>query len=210
MSVERLREALLDGDQNRAVLEAKRLVDGGAPGETIVTEAIEKVMEQLGAKCTVEQFNLLEIMLVGRAVTAVMKGLFPEGAPCATVKGAVVLASLEGDVHDLGKNIVKTVLTAKGIGVIDCGKDCSLDKLIEAAKRDNARFICISGLITSVVPQVRRVKGLCLARGLGQIRVVAGGAALKQSTAQSLNVDYVAENAFDGARYIEEIVEASL
>jgi dimethylamine corrinoid protein len=208
VSVERLKEALLDGDQNRAVLEAKLVRDAGVSGETIVTEAIEKAMEQLGAKCTVEQFNLLEIMLVGRAVTAVMKWLFPEGEPPATVKGTAVLASLEGDVHDLGKNIVKTVLTAKGILVIDCGKDCSLTKLIEPAEREKAQFICISGLITSIVPQVRRVRELCTARGLQRIRVVAGGAALKQSTAESLNVDYVAENAFDGARYIAEILEA--
>ena len=103
---------------------------------------------------------------------------------------------------------VKTVLTAKGIGVIDCGKDCSLDKLIETAEREKALFVCISGLITSIVPQVRRVRELCMTRGLQQTRVVAGGAALKQSTAESLNVDYVAENAFDGARYITEILEA--
>ncbi len=208
MSMEPLKAALLDGDQARAVAEAVSLVVAGTPNERIVSGAIEEAMEQLGAKCTVEQFNLLEIMLVGRAVTAVMKYLFPAGSPSPAKKGTMVLASLEGDVHDLGKNIFKTVSTAKGIGVIDCGKDCPLDRLIDAAVREAAQFICVSGLITTIIPQVRRIRELCLLKGLDHIRIVAGGAALKQSTAENLNVDYVAENAFDGARYIERFLES--
>jgi dimethylamine corrinoid protein len=208
-TMERLKAALLDGDQTRATAEVKRLTNTGISSERIVTEAIEVAMEQLGAKCTVEQFNLLEIMLVGRAVTAIMKQLYPGGAMSApTRKGTAVLASLEGDVHDLGKNILKTVLTAKGIEVIDCGKDCHLERLIDAAASGAAQFICVSGLITSIIPQVRRIREFTEKRGLGHIRIVAGGAALKQSTAEALKVDYVAENAFDGARFITQTLEA--
>jgi dimethylamine corrinoid protein len=146
-------------------------------------------------------------MLVGRAVTAVMKSLFPAGSSPPARKGTAVLASLEGCVHDLGKNIVKTVLTAKGVSVIDCGKDCPLERLLAAAEKEEATLICISGLITSIIPQVRRVRGLASERGLGHVKIVAGGAALKKATAESLNVDYVAENAFDALRYIEEVQE---
>lgn len=195
-------EALLDGDQSAAMAEAVNLRDGGVDNEQIIILGIEAVMEKLDAKCTVEQFNLLEIMLTGRAVTGVIKMLYPDDPPPPT-RETVALASLEGDVHDLGKNIVKTVLMAKGYRVVDCGKDCRLETLIDTAAKEGAEIICISGLITSVMPQVRQVVPLLRARGLTGIKVLAGGAALKQSSAKSLNVDYVADSVFDGVRYLE-------
>ena len=199
---DRLIRALLDGDQSVAVAEAVELRNAGVDNEEIIIGGIETAMEELDAKCTVEQFNLLEVMLAGRAVTGVIKALYPDGPPPAT-RETVALASLEGDVHDLGKNIVKTVLLAKGYRVVDCGKDCPVETLIDNAERADARIICISGLITSVMPLVRQVVPMLQARGLAGITVLAGGAALKQSSANSLNVHYIADSVFDGVRYLE-------
>lgn len=194
--------ALLDGNQSAAVAEAANLNVAGIEKERIITGGIEAAMVKLDRKCTVEQFNLLEIMLAGRAVTGVMKMLYPD-APPAPTRETVVLASLEGDVHDLGKNIVKTVLLAKGYRVVDCGKDCPLERLIDTVETEGAEIICISGLITSVMPQVRRIAPLLRQRGLTGILVLAGGAALKQASAQALSVDFVADSVFDGVRYLE-------
>ncbi len=196
-------EALLEGDQARSTAEAARLRKAGTAVEQIVVNGIGKAMEQLDGKCTIDQFNLLEIMLVGRAVMGVIKELFAKGEPGIPIRGTVIVCSLEGDVHDLGKNILKMVLTAKGYRVIDCGKDCPLDKLIETAERQRVDAVCVSGLITTVIPQVRRVRELAAEHGLGQMRILAGGAALKQATAEGLKVDFVADTAFDGARYLE-------
>src|SRR5689334_11608448 len=129
-SLGRLIDALLEGDQAGAVAEAASLRNAGVDNEAIIVDGIEKAMGLLDDKCTVEQFNLLEIMLVGRAVTEVLKTLYPDSLPSAT-RGTVVLASLEGDVHDLGKNIVKTVMIARGYRVVDCGKDCPVEKLVD-------------------------------------------------------------------------------
>jgi len=200
-------DALLEGDQARSVAEVAKLREAGAGIERIVVAGIGKAMEQLDGKCTIDQYNLLEIMLAGRAVMSVMKELFPKGELSGIPsRGTVIVCSLEGDVHDLGKNILKMVLTGKGYRVIDCGKDCPLDKLIDTADKEHAHSICISGLITTVIPQVKRTRDLAAKRGLGQIKILAGGAALKQATAEYLNVDYVAETAFDGARYLESAV----
>lgn len=196
--------ALLDGNRAAAVAEAENLRAGGIDNEQIITRGIEAVMEKLDAKCTVEEFNLLEIMLTGRAVTGVIKTLYPDTPP-APMRETVALASLEGDVHDLGKNIVRTVLLAKGYRVVDCGKDCPLEKLVDTTAREGAKIICISGLITSVIPQVRQVVPLLRRHGLAGVRVLAGGAALKQSSAASLNVDFVADSVFDGVRYLEAL-----
>lgn len=196
-------DALLAGDHAAALAETRRLSQTGLSAETIVTAGLETAMRQLDDKCTVESFNLLEIMLVGRAVSAVVRELYPEGIPPDKSRGTLIVATLEGDVHDLGKNIVKMVLIGKGYRVIDLGRDCPVDAVVAATEREAASGVLISGLISTIVPQVRRVRAALRARGLDAVWVVAGGAALKQLVAADLDVDYVAENAFDGARYIE-------
>jgi methylmalonyl-CoA mutase cobalamin-binding domain/chain len=201
-SLDKLIEALLEGDQARAVAEVTSLRNAGVDNEVIIIEGIEKAMGLLDSKCTLEQFNLLEIMLVGRAVMGVIKTLYPDSPPLAT-RGTVVIASLEGDVHDLGKKIVKTIMSARGYRVVDCGKDCPVAKLVDAAVREGAAIIAVSGLITNIIPLVRQVIPLARSRGLTNVKVLAGGAALKQSTAEALNVDYVADSVFDGIRYFE-------
>jgi len=195
---------LLDGDSEAALAEARRLRASGLDGQRLVVDALEAAMDRMGAKCTTEQFNLLEIMLTGRAAMAVAREAFPEGT-AAPARGTVVIATPQGDVHDLGKNLTKMVLTAKGFRVVDCGKDCPVAQMVEAAAREHAFAVLASGLISPVVPLVRQLRGLLRERGLSSVRVLAGGAALKQCTAQALDVDYVARDAFDGARFLEEL-----
>jgi methanogenic corrinoid protein MtbC1 len=167
---------------------------------------IEAAMLTLDEKCTLQQFNLLEIMLAGRAVMEVMKFLYPAGTSTANTKGTVVVATPEGDVHDLGKNILKIVLTGGGYHVIDCGKDCPLRKLIDVTEQERPLAVGISGLITTIIPLVRHVKDQLLLRGLDAVKVFAGGAALKQSSPSQLNVDFVADSAFDGLHYLDALV----
>lgn len=202
-------KAILEGDVAASVRLARQLGDEGVSLESIVTEGIEAAMSTLDAKCTLEHFNLLEVMLVGRAVMEVMKCLYPAGTTMPSAKGTVVIATLEGDVHDLGKNILKMVLLGNGYRVVDCGKDCSLPRLVDTTQQESPLAIGISGLITPIVPLVRRVKDLLKLRSLDHVKVIAGGAALKQSTPESLNVDFVAESAFDGAKYLEQIVRGA-
>jgi methanogenic corrinoid protein MtbC1 len=116
-----------------------------------------------------------------------------------------VAGALEGDVHDLGKNVLKGVLTASGYRVVDCGKDCPVAKMIDAAEREAALVVSVSGLITTVIPQVRTLRSKMAERGLGHVRVMAGGAALRQGSPEILNVDFVGDTAFDGLHYLDEI-----
>lgn len=197
--------AILEGNCAESVSQAQHLCRRKISSEHIVIYGVEAAMSALDAKCTLEQFNLLEIMLAGRAVTSVMKSLYPAGMAIAGTKGSVVIATLEGDVHDLGKNILKMVLISNGYHVVDCGKDCPLQKLMEVVEKEHPIAIGVSGLITPIIPLVRQVKEQLALRRLDKVLVIAGGAALKQSTPGKLNVDFVAESAFDGLHYLEEI-----
>ena len=195
----------LDGDQALAIKEARRLRGVGVGSQKIVMNGVEAAMNRLDEKCTVEQFNLLEIMLCGRACMGVMKEILPLDAIPQETKGTIVVGALEGDVHDLGRNILRMVLTASGYHVIDAGKDCFIDRLIDEGGKASALAIGVSGLITTVIPQVRHLKSSLTERGLGQIKVIAGGGALRQSSAENLRVDFVAQSAFEGLHYIASI-----
>jgi len=193
---------LLDGDSQSALTEARRIRASRPDGQRLLVQGLEAAMDSMSAKCTTEQFNLLEIMLTGRAAMAVAREAFPEGSVSET-RGTVVIATPQGDVHDLGKNITRMVLSSKGFRVVDCGKDCPVAEMVAAAAREHAFAVLASGLISSVVPLVRQLRGLLRERGLAQLAVVAGGAALKQCVAEALNVDYVARDAFDCVQFLE-------
>jgi methanogenic corrinoid protein MtbC1 len=205
-SMDMLVKTLLDGDHAGALTEVRNLRSGGVKRERIVTKGVEKAMARLDAKCTVEQFNLLEIMLTGRAAMGVIKELYPPTDPPSRMKATVVVGTLEGDVHDIGKNVLKSVLAASGYRVVDCGKDSPVVKMIDAVEREAALAVSVSGLITTVIPQVRIMKSKMVERELGHIKLMAGGAALKQASPESLNVDFVGDTAFDLLHYLDEII----
>lgn len=94
------------------------------------------------------------------------------------------------------------ILTGHGYPIIDCGKDCPLPKLMEAVDHERPMAVGVSGLISPVIPLVRQVRPLLRERGLDWVKVMAGGGTLKQSSAEKLNVDFVAESAFDGVRFV--------
>lgn len=197
---------LRNGDAKLCQNLAKELLDGGASGEDIALNAIHPAMDMMSDKCTSEQFNLLELMLAGRAVLATIKTIYPEDGEekARANRETVVLAALEGDVHDLGKGIVKIVLSTKGFSVVDCGKDVSVETTIQAALSQNASAVCISGLISSVIPQVSKIKARLNEEGRADILVLAGGAALSQCAKEELGVDFVGSSAFDALRFLEE------
>ncbi len=202
----KLMKLLKAGDKKQAVIETRKLLGKGEKAQVIVKECIEPAMDSLSNKCTAENFNLLEVMLAGRAVTSVMQEIFPPDKMQPPTKGTVVLATMEGDVHDLGKNLLKTILTINGYRVIDCGKNCPLETLINTAREEKPIAIGVSGLITSVIPIIQKVKDELVKCHMQHIKVLAGGAAVKQATADNLNVDFLANDAFAGEAYINSIL----
>lgn len=206
--MKQLMDTILAGNSAGAEREARRLLDAGTRVQDMLASGIEGAMDCLSDKCAMEQYNLLEIMLAGRAVMAVMKLVCREEAFTGKeAKGTVVVASLRGDVHDLGKNVVKMALAARGYGVVDCGKDCPVEKLVAAAAEHEPLAIGISGLISTIVPAVRQVRGALREHdeALASIPIVAGGAALKQLSAEQLNVDVVVQNVFEGVAFVERL-----
>jgi methanogenic corrinoid protein MtbC1 len=211
MSIQHIREAIIIGDNENAVAIAKMLIKGGTKPKEIIISGVTEAMAYLDRKCTIEEFCLLELMLAGRAAMDVIDYLYAEGttndetlsdtAPLLGKK--IVLGTIKGDMHEIGKNIFSMVMRSHGHQVVDMGKNVDPHDLVLRAFEDKADYIAVSSLITSTVFHVAEIRKIAMDKRLHTVKIIAGGAALQQSDAEYLNVDFVANTAFDGLRYIE-------
>lgn len=199
--------AVAEGKNKLAVTMAEELVQAGVPVRAIIQDGLTAALTLLDLKCTSAEFNLLELILAGRAMVDVMDKVveprLPESIASVLTGPAVVLGTIKGDIHDLGKHIVHIVLKAAGYRVFDLGKDVEPALFVQTARAEKADFILVSSLLTVSIPYVRQIRELCQKTGISA-RIVAGGAALQQARAEDLAVDYVAMDVFDGLHYLNE------
>ena len=150
---------------------------------------------------------LPELVLAANAMTAaaeICNAALPEGE--AEAKATVVVGTVQGDVHDIGKTIVVAFLRANGYDVHDLGRDISGDKFIAAAEEHNAAVIGMSALLTTTMREQTRVIEALKAAGLrDKYKVVVGGGACTQQWADKIGADAYAEDANDGIRKINEL-----
>ena len=202
--------AILEGDGEAAISHAERLRESGVGSRDIVVHGVEAAMAKLDEKCTLEQFNLLEIMLAGRAVTEVMKVLQPAGEATMDTKGAVVDSDPGRAMFTISaKTFLKWSSVGKGYArfakeVKVRAAETASSKPTNTTEKERPLAIGISG--SDHPGHVAGKTGEAAvgpSRVLG-VKVIAGGAALKQSSTGNLNVDFVAETAFDILRFLEQ------
>src|SRR3990172_8215188 len=149
-----LKKAIFDGDESAASQAAKALVE--VKESTILAiNAMASVMQELGHKFECQEVYLPELILSGDAMQAALKVLEPEllkSKDQVEKKGTVVIGTVKGDVHSLGKDIVGTLLKTAGFDVIDLGVDTPPSKFIEEARKANASIIAASALMTTTLP----------------------------------------------------------
>jgi len=161
-------------------------------------------MDGMSAKCTTEQFKPAEIMLpAARRWRWPPRGRFPEGAiPGHARPGGH--RTPQGDVTIWARTSLGWCSPPRASGVVDCARDCPRSLTWSPPPRANRPFaVLASGLISPLFRWCASCADCCARRGLSNVAVVAGGAALKQCTAEALNVDYVARDAFDCVHFLE-------
>src|SRR5512143_1763900 len=203
-NLQSLIEAVVNGENDRSVVLAECLVRDGWVVERLIHEGLTAALRSLDAKCTNEEFNLLEIMLAGRAVMdkVVAKHLPAVTPPLVAPGQTIILGTIKGDIHELGKHVVKMLLKANGFKVIDIGKDVHPANFVKAAAIEGAASIGVSSLITLTIPYIREIRHILAAEGMQGVTVLAGGAAIQQARPEDLNVDFIAKNAFDGLHFL--------
>ena len=207
-----LRQAVIDGDAGAAAaLAEKVLADGVAPLDAIDNGLV------LGLSYVGEQFGLGELflpdmMLAARAMQKAMAILEPELARLATqrkVVGTVVIGTVKGDIHEIGKNLVGMMLSTSGFEVHDLGVDVAPDRFVTAAQEHNANLIGVSALLTTTMAGQRTVVEAVAAAGLrDQVKVIVGGAPASESWASEIGADGYSEDAIGAVALARKLVGA--
>ena len=186
-----LQAAVRDGDQH----ETRRLVQvaiaDGLPPAEILSEGLIPGMQQLGELFKDGQAFLPEILISARAMSRGLEELRPHLAGVETPdKGIVVLGTVEGDMHDIGKRLVGMLLEGNGFTVVDLGVDVSAADFAEAARDHGADVVALSALLTTTTPQFAKVVEAIAAAGLGAtVKVMVGGAPVTEALAAEVGAD---------------------
>ncbi|HEU4787594.1 MAG TPA: corrinoid protein [Gemmatimonadaceae bacterium] len=205
--LESLAAALEQGDRETVVGLTRQAIEGGMAAGEVLNGGLLPGMAVVGARFRDYEIFLPDVLLAARAMTGAMEVLKPllvtEGVPLA---GRVVLGTVRGDLHDIGKNLVGIMLQGAGYEVIDLGVDVSPDAFVDAAARASAHVIGLSALLTTTMVGMKAVVDLLRERGLrDQIRVIVGGAPLTTGFANEIGAAGYAPDATAAVALVQEL-----
>jgi len=193
------------GDDQKVAEQVARAIEEKVPTTDILDNGLIAGMNVVGEGFRKHEIYLPEVLLAARAMTAGVELLKPlliaEEVPS---RGKVVLGSIQGDLHDIGKNLVGIMLKGAGLEVIDLGIDVSPEKFVETAVVEGASVIGISALLTTTMSLMKEVVELLRERGMSdKVKVIVGGAPLSQEFAQSIGAN---SYAYDAANAVERVM----
>jgi corrinoid protein of di/trimethylamine methyltransferase len=209
MSLEQLDKLVEEGEKEQSEeLAQKLLADGTDPLDILAT--LTATMERVGESFAKLDIFLPEVMLAGEALQAVVEMVRPKltGDGADMNKGKVVLGVVKGDLHEIGKNIVKLMLETSGFEVRDLGYDVDSLDFIKAAEEMGADLIGASSLMTTTMPRQQEIIEFLKDKGLrDKYKVVIGGAPTSQMWAEKIGADLYCEDANSASKMIVELLK---
>jgi 5-methyltetrahydrofolate--homocysteine methyltransferase len=201
-------EAVLNGDQENVLNFLETELGNGAGSFALMQDVLIPAITEVGARYERREYFLPQLIRSAETMQKAFERLRPlleEGQKSPIRKPVVVMATVEGDIHDIGKNIVSLLLGNHGFEVIDAGKDVPAGDIVACAMRHNADIIGLSALMTTTM--ARMVETIRLVREGGlSIRVMVGGAAVTQAFAESIGADAYGEDAVDAVRAARDLL----
>lgn len=192
-----LADSIIAGDNVKSKEITQKLVDSGVSSSEILNEGLVPGMEVVGRQFKANEMYIPEVLIAARAMHAAMdiiKPMLSESG--AKMKGTVIIGTVQGDLHDIGKNLVGMMLEGGGFSVIDAGVDISAEKFVEEAKKSGAKLIGLSALLTTTMPGMKDVIAALKADSTtADVKVMVGGAPLTQEYADSIGAKGYAPDA---------------
>lgn len=169
----------------------RQALEGGVSPKEILEDGLLAGMSVIGEKFKNNEVFVPEVLIAARAMNAGTEILKPCLAESGVEsKGTVVIGTVKGDLHDIGKNLVKMMMEGKGLKVIDLGVDVSADTFVQQAIENNARIICCSALLTTTMNEMKNVVEAAETAGIReQVKIMVGGAPVTQSFCDSIGAD---------------------
>jgi 5-methyltetrahydrofolate--homocysteine methyltransferase len=193
----KLYEAVLNGDSKTSVAITKEAIAEKTDPMELVSKHMIPAMDEVGRRFECSEYFVPELLLSARAMKNALELIRPLlEASGAQPVGRVVIGTVKGDLHDIGKNLVGSMLEGAGFEVRDLGTDVAPEKFVQAVKEMNAQVICLSALLTVTMPSMKTTINALENSGLRtQVRVLVGGAPVTAQYAQQIGADAYGENA---------------
>lgn len=206
---EELRIAVLDGDDELALNLSKEYVEKGISAQEIIDEALSKGIKEAGELFENGDYFLPDIVCSADAMKASLEYLEPLLLASGEVqesKGKVILATVAGDVHDIGKTIVNAMLTSAGFSILDLGADVSSDIIVKEAIEQGADIVGLSAMLTTTMEEQKAVINQLKDVGF-KGKVIIGGAPVNQNYADSIQADGYSEDAVNAVKLALRLME---
>jgi corrinoid protein of di/trimethylamine methyltransferase len=210
---QKMAQSILDGDSDAAVALAKQAIDAGVDPLDAISKGFVLGVNQVGESFACGQAFLPELVMAGEAMKAAVATLEPEMQKRGSVRqifGKVVLATVEGDIHEIGKTLVGTMLSASGFQVYDLGVDVPSAKIIEKVKEVDADLVGLSALLTTTMVKQKEVIMELDKLGLRKkVKVMVGGAPVTRDWVQKIEADGYSEDAIGAVGLAKQLVGAA-
>ena len=207
---DRLKESLLSFDSEAVRREVEEAIRTGLPVEEVI-EALRGGMEAVGDKFRAGEFFVTDLIVAGEIMKEAQEVLEPSmrNAPTADL-ATVVVATVAGDIHDIGKNIFVMLMRAEGFRIIDLGVDVSSEKIIDAVKEYRPEILGLSALLTTNLEEFPKIMDALKREGLrDSVKVIIGGATVTEQFARETGVDAYAKTAVEGIGFSRIWIEKS-
>jgi 5-methyltetrahydrofolate--homocysteine methyltransferase len=203
--LEQIAQALREGDDQQAGRLAAEALAAGVPAGDVLQKGLVAGMNVVGEQFRQREIFLPDVLLSARAMYAGLAVLKPHlAAEGVASRGKVVIGTVKGDLHDIGKNLVGIMLKGAGFEVIDLGHDVAPEAFVDAAVREGAPLIGMSALLTTTMTRMKDVVALLRERGLaGKVRTIVGGAPVSAEFAREIGAD---DYACDAATAVDRVV----
>jgi len=190
-----LAEAVIRGDQNTAVEVTKAALDEGTAAKNVLDEGLIAGMDIVGARFKKNEVYIPEVLIAARAMKMAMEILEPELVKAGVEPvGKLLIGTVQGDLHDIGKNLVAMMLKGAGFEVVDLGVDVGPEKFVEQIKTSNAQLVGMSALLTTTMPGMEKTIRALKDAGVSA-KVMIGGAPVTKDYADKIGADGYAPDA---------------
>ena len=196
-NLDSLYEAILKGNLVGAIESTKIAISEEIEPQIIINNYMSKAMEEIGSNFEKGKAFVPELLMSARAMKGALEQLKPLMAANNTLRiGTVVIGTVKGDLHDIGKNLVASMLEGCGFEVINLGVDISSEKFVQSIKEHNANILCLSALLTTTMDYMKDVIQTLEKEGIrNQVKVMVGGAPVNSAFADKISADGYSSNA---------------
>ncbi len=211
MDLKEIYDSTVNGNAPKVKELTQKALDEGVAASEIITKYLIPAMGEVGDRFERNEFYVPELLIAARAMQAglaILKPLLADTDLKPT--GKVVIGTVKGDLHDIGKNLVSMMLQGAGFEIVDLGVDVAPDKFVDAVKQSQAQVVALSALLTTTMPSMKTTIDALKAAGIrDQVKVVIGGAPVTQRYADEIGADGYAPDANSAVRKSKELLQVA-